>query len=315
MAQPTLGFIGIGLMGEAMTRRLLDCGWQVTAWNLEPERLDLVTLHGAVGAASPAQVADAADIILMCVLDTHAVRNCVFGPDGIAAARDVRGKLLIDLSTIDPSATREMAAELARTRKLGWLDCPVSGGPPAARDGSLAIMVGGDAQHVERARAVLADLGGNVTHMGPCGAGQTTKIINQAIVGAGFALMSEAALLAEASGIDAQRLPDCLAGGFADSTLLRKLYPRIHRRDFEPPTGTARQLLKDLQAVSAFAREHHCPSPVVDAAVERYATYVATGHALADSASLIRLYESEAMNRRERLSSPDETSTTKGESA
>lgn len=293
MTKPKLGFIGIGLMGEAMTRRLLERGWTVTVWNLEPERLDLVTPHGAVAARSPAEVVAACDIVLTCVLDGKAVASCVFGDAGIASAAEAGGKLLIDLSTIDPGLTRDLASRAATEAGLAWVDAPVSGGPAASRDGSLTIMAGGAPGDMSRAEAVLAELGSNVTHMGPVGAGQTAKIINQAIVGTGYVLMTEAALLAKAAGIDAARLPECLAGGFADSVLLRKLYPRIQRREFEPPLAYARQLLKDLHAVSAFAREHECELPLVEAARARYAAFVDGGHALSDPASLIQLYESQ----------------------
>ena len=292
MQRPRLGFIGIGIMGEAMTRRLLDRGWQVTAWNLERERLDLVTPHGAVAAAAPADVIAASDIVLMCVLVGDAVRNCVFGPAGLATSRQARGKLVIDLSTIDPDATRDMAARASDNAGIDWIDCPVSGGPTAAREGALTIMAGGEAAAFERGRSVLAELGANVTRMGPVGAGQTAKIVNQAIVGVGYVLMTEAAVLAEAAGIDAARLPECLAGGFADSALLRMLYPRIQRRDFEPPQAYARQLLKDMKAVGEFARAVGCDLPLVLQARDRFAQYVDTGHAMSDPASLVRLYES-----------------------
>lgn len=291
MTRARLGFIGVGIMGEAMVRRLLERGWRVTAWNLEPERLDIVTPHGAMAAGSPADVVAASDIVLMCVLDGPAVAQCVFGPRGIATSPAARGKLVIDLSTIDPAAAREMAARGTAEAGLAWIDCPVSGGPAPARDGTLTIMAGGAPEDFARGRAVLADLGANVTLMGGVGAGQTAKIINQAIVGAGYVLMAEAALLAEAAGIDAARLPDCLAGGLADSVLLRKLYPRIERRDFEPPAAYSRQLLKDLKAVCAFAHEHGCELPLVEQARARYDAYVEAGHAMADPASLIRLYE------------------------
>ena len=293
MQRPRLGFVGIGIMGEAMTRRLLDRGWQITVWNLEPERLSLVTPHGAVATASPGDVVAAADIVLMCVLDGDAVRNCVFGHGGLSSSHDARGKLLIDLSTIDPEATREMAARASAEVGLDWIDCPVSGGPVAAREGSLTIMAGGEQESFERGRQVLVDLGANVTHMGPVGAGQTTKIINQAIVGVGYVLMTEAAVLAEAAGIDSARLPECLAGGFADSALLRKLYPRVHRRDFDPPQAYARQLLKDMKAVAEFAREVGCQLPLVETARDRFAKYVGSGHALSDPASIVRLYEAD----------------------
>jgi 3-hydroxyisobutyrate dehydrogenase len=152
-------------------------------------------------------------------------------------------------------------------------------------------MAGGSDDDLERARPILADLGSNVTPMGPVGAGQTTKIINQAIVGAGYVLMTEAVRLAEAAGIDAARLPSCLAGGFADSALLQSLLPRIHRRDFEPPAAYARQLLKDLKAVDAFAKACECELPLVSAAARRYEQFVSAGNAMQDPASLIRLYE------------------------
>ncbi|MCC7327165.1 MAG: NAD(P)-dependent oxidoreductase [Burkholderiales bacterium] len=292
MQRPRLGFIGIGIMGEAMTRRLLDRGWQVTAWNLERERLDLVTTHGALTAATPADVAAASDIVLMCVLDTSAVRNCVFGPAGLVTSREAQGKLLIDLSTIDPDATRDMAARANAEAGLHWIDCPVSGGPTAAREGALTIMAGGEIAAFDRGRPILTELGTNVTRMGPVGAGQTAKIVNQAIVGVGYVLMTEAAVLAEAAGIDAARLPECLAGGFADSTLLRKLYPRIQQRDFEPPQAYARQLLKDMKAVGEFAQSLECELPLVLQARDRFAQYVDSGHAMSDPASLVRLYES-----------------------
>src|SRR5829696_9554175 len=124
MKAQRLGFIGIGLMGEAMTRNLLDRGYQVTVWNLEPERLDTVVPHGARLAASPAAVTEASDVVLMCVLHTAAVESCVFGPEGIA--RTARpDKLLVDLSTADPAATRDFAIRLKRETGMGWVDAPV----------------------------------------------------------------------------------------------------------------------------------------------------------------------------------------------
>jgi 3-hydroxyisobutyrate dehydrogenase len=205
MTAEKLGFVGIGLMGEAMTRNLLERGYAVTVWNLEPERLDNVVPHGARPAASPAAVAEASDIVMTCVLHTAAVDNVVFGPDGIASAGTPE-KLLIDLSTADPAATRDMAARLKRETGMGWIDAPVSGGPPAARDGTMTVMAGGAPADIARIRPLMAEMAGNFTHMGPSGAGQTTKMINQAIVGTGYVLMAEALILAERAGLDAARL-------------------------------------------------------------------------------------------------------------
>lgn len=286
-----IGFVGIGIMGEAMVRRLMERGHgPVTVWNLEPERLATVVPHGAIAAASPAAVAAASDVVMLCVLHTEAVRNVVFGPEGIAQAPGCTCKLLIDLSTADPEATRQMAARLRAETGMGWVDAPVSGGPQAARAGTLAVMAGGAEADFVHALPVLRDLAANVTRMGPVGAGQTTKVINQAIVGTGFVLMAEALALAEAAGIDAAALPGCLAGGFADSELLRRIWPQMQQRRFEPPAGYARQLLKDMKAVQAFAAGLGAELPVVTAAAARYAEFVAAGNEMADSAAILRLY-------------------------
>jgi 3-hydroxyisobutyrate dehydrogenase len=289
-SRPNLGFIGIGLMGSAMCERLIEKGWVLTIWNREKERLAPVVARGATPAASPAELATRSDIVLMCVLHTEAVQNCVFGADGVASAGRLDGKTLIDLSTIDPAATREMAARLQRETGMGWVDAPISGGPPAARSGTMAVMAGGDEAEIEKIRPVMQDLAGNFTRMGPIGAGQTTKIINQAIVGTGFVVMAEALALAERAGIDAARLPECLAGGFADSALLRRIYPQMQERRFEPPLSYARQLLKDMRFVKEFAHGLGLDLPVVEAAAAQYATYVGQGDEMVDSASIIRLY-------------------------
>jgi 3-hydroxyisobutyrate dehydrogenase len=290
MTAQRLGFVGIGLMGEAMTRNLLERGYEVTVWNLEPARLDTVVPHGAKPAASPAAVAEASDIVMTCVLHTAAVENVVFGPNGIAAAGRPE-KLLVDLSTADPAATREMAARLKGETGMGWVDAPVSGGTAAARDGTMTVMAGGTPADIARIRPLMADMAGNFTHMGPSGAGQTAKIINQAIVGTGYVLIAEALILAERAGIDAARLPECLAGGLADSNLLKKLYPQMRMRDFEPPRSYARQLLKDMKAVTAFAHDFGLDLGVVEKAAAQYAAFVAQGNEMSDAAAVIRLYE------------------------
>ncbi|WP_137177329.1 NAD(P)-dependent oxidoreductase [Roseomonas sp. AR75] len=285
-----IGFIGIGLMGEAMVRRLLERGHTVTAWNLEPERLATIVPLGAAAAESPAAVAAASEIVLTCVLHTEAVRSVVLGAGGVVEAKGMAGRLLVDLSTADPDATRTMAKALHERAGMGWVDAPVSGGPPAARAGTLAIMAGGTEPDVAAAMPVLRELAANVTRMGPVGAGQTTKLINQAIVGTGFVVMAEALALAEAAGIDAAAVPACLAGGFADGELLRRLWPHMQQRRFDQPIGYARQLLKDMQAVEAFAASVGQHLPVVAAAAARQAAFVADGNAMADSAAILRLY-------------------------
>jgi len=296
-ASPRIGFIGIGLMGEAMVRHLLDLGHTVTVWNLEPERLETVVPHGAIAAKSPAEVAAASDIVMLCVLNMEAVERCIFADDGVAAA-GAGPSVVVDFSTADPEGTRRAAARLRDMTGCGWVDAPVSGGPQLARTGGMTVMAGGSAEDFETVRPVVAQMAGNLTLMGPVGAGQTTKILNQAIVGTGYVLMAEALILAEAAGIDAAQLPACLAGGHADSSLLQRLYPQMQQRAFDPPSSYARQLLKDLKAVSAFAQGLGLELGVIEKGVSRFKDYVALGHEMTDSAAVVKLYEHEAKVRK-----------------
>jgi 3-hydroxyisobutyrate dehydrogenase len=291
--RPRIGFLGIGIMGEAMVLRLLDLGYSVTVWNLEPERLDTVLPHGAVAAETPAAVAAASDIVMLCVLHMTAVERCIFGADGVAAIRP-GPSLVIDFSTADPEGTRRAAARLKELTGAGWVDAPVSGGPQLARTGQMTVMAGGSDEDFAQAKAIVEQMAGNLTLMGPVGAGQTTKILNQAIVGTGYVIMAEALMLAEAAGIDAARLPQCLAGGLADSSLLQRLYPKMQQRAFDPPTSYARQLLKDLEAVSAFAQGLGLDLKVIEQGVQRYKDYVALGHEMSESAAIVKLYEHDA---------------------
>jgi 3-hydroxyisobutyrate dehydrogenase len=285
-----LGFVGLGLMGSAMALRLLDKGWRLTVWNLEPERIPALVAAGAIAAASPAAVAAQSDVVLVCVLHTLAVEACVFGPGGIAETAHA-GQVLVDLSTTDARKTRELAARLRRETNMAWIDAPVSGGPVAARDGTLTVMAGGDPEEIDTVRPVIADLSANFTRMGPTGAGQLAKVVNQAIVGTGYVLMAEALMLAERAGIDAARLPLCLGGGHADSALLQQLFPRMQARAFEPPRAYARQLLKDMRSVADAAGALGLDLPVIAAAVRQHAIYVGQGNEMAEPASIVRLYE------------------------
>ncbi len=287
--RPRLGFIGIGVLGAAMIERFLARGYRVTAWNRSAERLAPVVALGAVAAATPAAVAAASDIAMLCVLDGAAVEEVCFGPGGVAEAEN-GAATLVDFSTVPPELTVDLARRLRAATGGEWIDAPVSGGPPVAREGKLAIMLGGAGDAVARVAPVLGAVAGNVTHLGPVGAGQTAKVLNQAIVGVSYLLMSEVLALAETTDIDPALLPRALAGGLADSTILQRIYPLMQAEDFSRPLGYARQLNKDLQALGAFAAARGVRLPVIDAAIARYAEYTRAGNDMADSASVSRLY-------------------------
>jgi 3-hydroxyisobutyrate dehydrogenase len=280
-----LGLIGLGIMGAPMARRLLSRGWRLTVWNLEPERFDLVSDAGAEWAESPASVRAASDVVMLCILGDAAIEGVCLGPDGLSSGTGA--SMLIDFSTTSAETTRSVAPKLG----MAWLDAPMSGGPQAAEEGALTIMAGGDPDLYARLTPILADLAGNMTLMGPLGAGQMTKVINQAIVGANYVLMGEVLAMAEAAGIDAGKLASCLKGGMADSTVLQRIFTQMQERDFDPPRSYARQLNKDLHAVGHVAEALRLDLPVLETAIGQYDRYTSAGNEMQDGASVSRLYE------------------------
>ncbi|MCS4260958.1 3-hydroxyisobutyrate dehydrogenase [Pseudomonas protegens] len=292
-ALPSLGFAGIGLMGLPMCRRLLAAGYPLTVWNRNPEKCAPLVAAGARQVATPAQLCADADLMLMCLANTEVVREVVFGPEGIAQGARA-GQLLLDLSSLEPTATREMAAELAASRGVAWVDAPVSGGTPGAEAGSLAIMVGGEATDVERVRPVLLTLGQRVTHMGAVGAGQVTKACNQMIVACNALVIAEVVALAERSGVDARLIAEALAGGFADSKPLQILAPQMAESRFEPVKWHVRTLLKDLDGAVKFSREQGSATPISGLAAQLMRLHGGQGYLEKDPATLVRLYRDPA---------------------
>ncbi|MCX7961837.1 MAG: NAD(P)-dependent oxidoreductase [Burkholderiales bacterium] len=282
-----LGFIGIGLMGRPMVLRLLAAGYEVCVWNRTREKLAPVVEKGARPMDSPAALARACEIVMMCVTDQHAAEAVLFGPAGVAEGASP-GTLVVDFSSIAPQAAREFARRLAE-QGVGLVDAPVSGGVPGAEKGTLVVMAGGAPEHIERARPVVMHLAQRFTRMGDCGAGQTTKLCNQVIVGSLLPVIAEAVRLAEAAGVDATRLPEALAGGFADSLPLQIFGARMAARRFEPPLGAAAIMLKDLENAAALARERGVSLPMARTAAELYRLLEAQGRSGEDPAVLVEL--------------------------
>lgn len=294
MATGDLGFIGIGNMGLPMTERLLARGYRVTVYSRTRARVAAAVAKGARAAGSPAEVARASEIVHLCVMHTEDVEQVVFGPGGVAEVPGT-GRLLVDHSTIDAARSAAMARRLRQERGAGWLDAPVSGGPPSAAEGTLAVFVGGDPADVERTAPVLRALSRRFTHMGANGAGLLTKMINQMLVSVCFATMAEALRFAERAGLDAAKIPEALGGGYADSLLLQRAWPKLLARDFVPPAGYAHQLLKDLDLVTGLARGFGVATPMTAQVQQLYRLLVARGHGAVDTTGVLKLYDDPAV--------------------
>jgi len=284
---PAIGFIGLGLMGQGFTRRLTQSGFKVTGYDVVADKVKAAAAHGVIGAASPAAVAAASDIVLVCVTSTDAVQEAVFGDEGIAEGAG-KGKVLVDHSTTEIEATKQFAADLEESG-MAWVDAPVSGGPTAAAAGTLAIMAGGDAASIRTIEPVMAKLAATFTHMGDVGAGQVTKMINQVLVLTNYCVIAEAIRLGEKCGIDVAKIPQALATGHAGSNLLKDVTPRLVGRDFAP-RGYVRQVLKDLDMVHDLAKAVKAPTPMVAQATSLYRLMVARGHSELDACAVMRLY-------------------------
>lgn len=297
MAEPTrfgkdtrIGLVGLGIMGLPIAQRLREKGYALTVWNLEPERFENLADSGARWAESPAEVWRQSDLVFVCVLGDHAIESVCFGDGGFAKAGQ-GASVLVDFSTTSPEATDRLAPRLKDQLGADWVDAPMSGGPQAAREGTLTLMVGGGEDVFDALEPVFGDMAGNVTRIGPTGAGQTMKILNQAIVGVNYILMAELLATAKAAGIDPELLPVCLKGGLADSMILQRIYTQMSANDFDPPRSYARQVNKDLVSVSKFISSLGLDLPLIDLAVKRYRSYAEAGNDMEDSASVSRLYE------------------------
>ncbi|HTR07407.1 MAG TPA: NAD(P)-dependent oxidoreductase [Paraburkholderia sp.] len=288
MDKQVLGFCGPGLMGAPMIRHLLRAGHAVRVWNRTPDKAEALIADGAQVAATPRELGREADVVLLCVADAAAVESVVFGEQGLLAGEGAQGarvRCIVDHSSIPPDATRSFA-ERAGAHGVGWVDAPVSGGVAGAQNGTLAIMAGGAAADVEAVSPILAAYAARVTHMGGVGAGQTTKLCNQAIVTATVAAIAEAVSLARRSGIDAAKLPEALAGGWADSPLLRTFVPRMTQDGLEP-IGALKTFQKDVDTIAAAAAQTGTPMPVSGTVQQLLRLAAAMGLAQADFSGFI----------------------------
>lgn len=285
--KPVLGFIGIGLMGRPMTLRLLNAGFSVNVWNRSPEKLAQVTDAGARACASIAELVKASNIIMLCLADTPAVESVI--RSGILENGSAN-QLLIDLSSIHPENTRQLAATLYEKCGMGWVDAPVSGGVAGAEQGSLAVMAGGSIENISIARVVLAPLYKQLTHMGDVGSGQVTKICNQMIVSCNVLVIAEMIALAKQAGVAAEKIPEALSGGFADSRPLQIVGPEMANAIFEPVKWRVKTLLKDLNMAVDLSIKQGNAIPMSGLAAQLMQLHGSHGYLEQDPATLIKLF-------------------------
>jgi len=254
----SIGFLGLGIMGRGMAMNLVKAGHHTIVWNRTAARADELVAAGAVVGDSPADVTRQCDIVMVCVSDTPDVADVVFGTGGAIEGLRPDG-LIIDNSTISPEATKDFASKI-RNAGGHWLDAPISGGSEGAANGTLSIMVGGDAEQLDRALPYLDAVGSTVTHVGPTGAGQLVKAVNQILVVVNQLAVSEALLLAEAGGLDLEATLAAVEGGAAGSWMLSNRGPQMIKRDWDPGFTIDLQQ-KDLRLVLDAADELGIPVP------------------------------------------------------
>lgn len=267
-----VGFAGLGIMGAAMARNIQAAGFDLTVYNRTASRTEPLVAEGARAAATPKELAQASDIVFICVSDTPDVEGLLFGTDeqeGLAAGL-AEGTLVVDNSTVNPNATKAWAAKLAE-RGIGFVDAPVSGGSEGAAQGTLSIMVGGEDAHVERAQPFLEAMGSVITHVGAVGDGQTCKLANQILVVVNMLAVSEALIFAKAGGLDLEKTIAAVEGGAAGSWMLSKRGPQVIERDWRPGFRMDLQQ-KDLRLVLEAAESFEVPTITTSMVSHMYRT-------------------------------------------
>jgi 2-hydroxy-3-oxopropionate reductase len=283
-----IGFIGLGIMGKPMAKNLLAAGYPLTVHSRSRGPVDELAAAGATRANGPTGVSAASDVTITMLPDTPDVESVLVGIGGVIEGA-APGSLVIDMSTVDPIATRRFAAAFAE-REVAMLDAPVSGGEKGAIDASLSIMVGGEEPGFSRAEPVFRALGSNIVHVGPSGAGQIAKACNQLVVGATIEAVAEALLLAERAGVDPAKVREALVGGFAGSKILEVHGQRMLDRAFAPGFRI-RLHRKDARIVQETAAEVGSPIPSFEVVANQLQRAIDAGDGEADHSALLTQLE------------------------
>lgn len=286
-----IGFIGLGIMGKPMAKNLLRAGYPLVVYDVVPGPVAELAAAGAQAGASCADVAAQSEVVITMLPNSPEVREAVLGPGGVLEGASP-GTIVVDMSSIAPLASRELAARLAE-RGVAMLDAPVSGGEPKAIEGTLAIMVGGPEPVFEEVKEILSKLGASVTHVGEIGSGNVAKLANQVIVGCNIAALGEAMVLATRAGVDPARVFQAIRGGLAGSTVMEAKMPLMLARNFKP--GFRIELhIKDLTNAIETAGSLEVPSPLSEQVLGMMRSLAAGGHAKDDHGGLVQYYEQRA---------------------
>lgn len=281
MTEGAVGFIGLGIMGRPMALNLVRAGHRLVVHSRSRPPVEELVRAGATAPGSPLAVAKGTDVVITMLPDAPTVE---------AVVRELapglrRGALVVDMSTIQPESARALARELA-AREVGFLDAPVSGGERGAVEGSLSIMVGGEAAHVERAAPLLRAVGSRLVHLGGPGAGQVTKAVNQLVVMSTIEIVAEALVLAAKAGVSPSKVREALLGGFASSRILESHGERMIQRNFRPG-GRAELHVKDIEVIGALARAGGVPLPAFEASAQQLHALIEHGGADLDHAAMV----------------------------
>jgi 2-hydroxy-3-oxopropionate reductase len=283
-----VGFIGLGVMGKPMAGHLVDAGHEVVVFNRSRAKVEELETHGAVGALGPAQVGEKSDVVITMLPDSPDVEHVLFGTEGVVSTLRP-GSLVIDCSTISPTAAVELAARLAE-KGIAFVDAPVSGGEAGAIAGALAVMMGGEEEAVRRAIDVLDAVAATLVHVGPVGAGQLVKAANQMLVAGNIALVGEAVTLLQRSDVNVDAALTVLGGGLAASKVLETKAPKMLTRDFEP--GFRVDLHhKDLKIALAAAEQAQIAVPLTGVITQLVQALRSAGDGGLDHSALIKALE------------------------
>lgn len=287
--QPQIAYIGLGLMGLPMAKHLINNGYEVHGFDINPQQRAAAEKSGVVIHANLQSTAKSGHIILLNLPTFDAVKDVVFGENGIVNVIQAP-QCIIDFSTNPVSEGCELIKLFRKETSCTWIDAPVSGGPVASASGNLTVMLGAMPDEYSSNEKLLKTIAGQLTLMGPPGSGLVAKALNQLIVGCLHAVIAEAVSIAKKSGIDADLVPTALSSGHADGVLLQQIFPRMMANDFAP-RGYARQLLKDLDMVASYATELKIPVPMTSQALTLYRILIEMGHSELDTSSILKVIQ------------------------